>query len=159
MKKFLDSLDLEAMGLWFPVTVSILLALTVIITPKKNISWRETYITFGVVAFVTWFSDSMIARGFDLFDLGDPKKTGLGDLLSYTFIPSSLAILYLNYLKKNNKWKLTIIFTFLSIIITFGMVYSGFMEWKGWNWIISITVYLFAFGFALPAHIKFIRNE
>ncbi|MDQ0298254.1 hypothetical protein J2S78_000662 [Salibacterium salarium] len=159
MQEFIESLDLGAKGLWFPVTVCALFALTVIIIPKKNISWREIYITFGVVAFSTWFSDSILARGFDLFDLGDAKKSGLGDILSYTFIPSSLAILYLNYLTQNNKWKLTTIFTLISLIITFGMVYFGYMKWKEWNWFISIIVFLFAFGFALPTHIKFIRNK
>lgn len=55
------------------------------------------------MGFVTWFCDGLLARGFDLFDIGDPKKAGLGDILSYTFIPTSLAILYLNFLTKNNK--------------------------------------------------------
>lgn len=159
MQKFIESLDLGAKGLWFPVTVCILLGLSVIIIPKKYISWREIYVTFGVVGFVTWFSDAILARGFDLFDLGDASKPGLGDILSYTFIPTSLSILYLNYLTKNNKWKLTIIFTLISLIIAFGMVYFGYMKHNGWNWLISIIVFLIAFGFALPIHIKFIRNK
>ena len=158
MQQFLANLDLGAKGLWFPVTASILFALTVLFIPKKNISWREIYITFGLVGFITWFSDGLIARELDLFDIGDPKKAGIGDLLSYTFIPSSLAILYLNYLTTNNKWILTFCFTLIALLIEFGMVHVGYMKYKGWNWYVSIIVFLIAFGFLLPMHIKLIRK-
>ncbi|MED4229554.1 hypothetical protein [Neobacillus cucumis] len=159
MQQFLANLDLGAKGLWFPVTASILFALIALIIPKKNISWREIYITFAVVGFGTWFSDGLIARELDLFDIGDPKKAGIGDLLSYTFIPSSLAILYLNYLTTNNKWKLTFCFTIIALLIEFVMVYVGYLKYKGWNWYISIIVFLIAFGFLLPIHKKIIRKE
>lgn len=43
MDKFLHNLDLGAEGLWFPVTISILLVLFVLLLPKKNIS-GEKYI-------------------------------------------------------------------------------------------------------------------
>ncbi|MEH7096960.1 hypothetical protein [Neobacillus vireti] len=158
MQQFIANLDLGAKGIWFPVTASILFALTVLIIPKKNISWREIYITFGVVGFITWFSDGLIARELDLFDIGDPKKAGIGDLLSYTFIPSSLAILYLNYLTLTNKWKLTTFFTLIALLIEFGMVHVGYMKYKGWNWYVSIIVFLISFGFLLPMHIKLIRK-
>jgi len=159
MQQFIENLDLGAKGLWFPVTASILFALTVLIISKKHISWREIYITFGIVGFVTWFSDGLIARELDLFDIGDTNKAGIGDVLSYTFIPTSLAILYLNYLTKNNKWKLTLCFTLIALLIEFGMVYVGYLKFKGWNWLASIIVFLLAFGFLLPIHIKLIRKE
>ncbi|WP_299093282.1 hypothetical protein [uncultured Metabacillus sp.] len=159
MQGFIENLDLGAKGLWFPVSVSILLAVIVLFIPKKNISWREIYITFGVVGFVTWFCDGLVAREFDLLDLGHPNKAGLGDTLCYTFVPSSLAILYLNYLTKNNKWKLTIIFTVISLLIDIGMVNVGYMNYKGWDWLMSIIVFLIVFGFLLPIHIRLIRNE
>ncbi|KKI92884.1 hypothetical protein WQ54_06785 [Bacillus sp. SA1-12] len=159
MQEFIKNLDLGAKGMWFPVLVSILLAVIVLFIPKKNISWREIYITFGVVGFVTWFSDGLIAREFNLIDLGNPNKAGLGDTLLYTFVPSSLAILHLNYLTKNNKWKLTIMFTVISLLIEFGIIYVEYMNYKGWNWFISLIVYLIVFGFLLPIHMKIIRNE
>lgn len=93
MHEIIDNLDLSSKGLWFPVTVSIVLVLSVLIIPKK-ISWRDIYITFGVVGFATWLSDGILARAFDLFDIGNPKKAGLGDILSYTLIPTSLSILF-----------------------------------------------------------------
>lgn len=159
MQKIIDHLDLGAKGLWFPVIISILLTTTVLFIRKKNITWREIYITFGVVGFATWFSDAMFARVIDVFDIGHPKKAGLGDILSYTFIPTSLAILYLNYLTKKNKWKLTIIFILLSMLIEFGMIHSGYMKYKGWHWSISIIAFVLAFGFLLPKHISIIRND
>lgn len=159
MDKFIENLDLGAKGLWFPVTVSILLVLIVLFIPKKNINWREIYITFGVVGFATWFTDGLVAREFDLFDVGAPAKAGLGDILSYTFIPSSLAILFLNYFTRNNKWKLTIFFTLLASLVEYGMIYFGYMKYKGWHWSVSIIVFLIVFGFLLPLHIKFIRTD
>ena len=158
MHDFIENLDLSSQGLWFPVAVSIFLALTVLFIPKK-ISWREIYITFGVVGFATWLSDGILARAIDLFDIGDPKKAGLGDILSYTFIPTSLSILFLNFLTRKNKWILTSLFTLVAFLIQFGMVNFGYMTFKGWSGYISIIVYLLAFGFLLPLHLKIIRNE
>lgn len=158
MDSFIKSLDLGAKGLWFPVTVSILLALTVLFISKKNISWREIYMTFGIVGFVTWISDALIARSLDLIDLGDHNTAGLGDILSYTFIPTSLSILFLNFLTKENKWKLSILFTVLSFLVEVGMFYTGYLKYSGWNWAISLIVFLIAFSFLLPIHLKIIRT-
>lgn len=159
MQKFIENLDLGAKGLWFPVIISILLTTTALFIRKKNITWREIYITFGVVGFATWFSDAMFARILDVFDIGHPKKPGLGDILSYTLIPTSLAILFLNYLTRNNKWKLTIGFTFLSLLIEFGMIHSGYMKYKGWHWSISIIAFVLVFGLLLPKHMAIISND
>lgn len=159
MHKWIDQLDLGAEGLWFPATASILLALITIFIPKKGITWREIYITFGVVGFVTWVSDGLIARTFDLLDLGHPQKAGLGEILSYTFVPSSLAVLYINYFTPKNKWKLVIIFTIVSALVEVGMIYSGYMKYRGWNWGISIITFLIIYGFLLPIHIKIIKNS
>ncbi|OAS87761.1 MULTISPECIES: hypothetical protein [Metabacillus] len=158
MDKFIHNLNLGAKGLWFPLTVSILLAITALLIPKKNISWKEMYITFGIVGLGTWISDSIIARAFDLIDLGDPIRTGIGDILSYTFIPTSIAILFLNYFTKENKWRLTILFTVLSFMIDTGMIYFGYMKYKGWNTAFSLIVFIIAFSFLLPIHLKIIRR-
>ena len=159
MDKFLHNLDLGAEGLWFPLTISIILVLLVLLLPKKNISWREIYITFGIVGLATWISDAIIARALDLIDLGDPNKGGIGDILSYTFIPTSLAILFLNYYTKENKWKLSILFSVISFLIEVGMVYFGYMKYTGWSMVISFVVFISAFAFLLPLHLKIIKNE
>ncbi len=158
MVKFIYNLDLGAKGLWFPVIVSILLIIIALFIPKKNISWREIYITFGIVGLVTWISDAIIARALDLLDLGDPNKAGMGEILSYTLIPTSLAILFLNYFTKENKWALSFLFTVISIMIETGMIYFGYMKYQGWNTAISAIVFIIAFSYLLPIHIKIIRK-
>ncbi|MCM3213371.1 hypothetical protein ABER75_19730 [Niallia taxi] len=158
MHEFFTNLDLHAKGLWFPVSVSILLALTVLFIPK-NIPWKEIYITFGVVGLATWLSDGILSRALDLFDIGDPKKAGLGDILSYTFIPTSLAILFINYFTRKNRWILTSWFTLAAFLIEFGMVQLGYLKFKGWNGYFSIIAFVIAFGFLLPLHLKIIRSD
>lgn len=158
MDKFIHNLDLGAKGIWFPITVSIVLVLTSLFIPKKNITWRDMYITFGIVGLFTWISDAIVARGFDLIDLGDPTKGGIGEILSYTFIPTSLSILFINYFTKKNKWKLTILFTILSFLIETGMLFFGYMEYTGWSMFISFIVFIIAFYFLLPIHIKILKR-
>ncbi|ALC81747.1 MULTISPECIES: hypothetical protein [Bacillus] len=159
MNNLLDKLDLTSKGLWFPIVVTILLFITVLIVPKKHITWREVYITFGILGFATWLSDTLVARVFDLIHLGNPKEAGIGDILSYTFIPTSLGVLFFNFFTKKNKWKLTIFFTVLSLLVDIGMQLSGYMAYNGWNLIYSIIFYLFAFRFLLPFHIRLIRGN
>ncbi|MBD1381858.1 hypothetical protein [Metabacillus arenae] len=159
MNEILDQLDLNSKGLWFPIIVSILLFISVLLIPKKNTTWREIYITVGIVGFATWLSDSLVTRVFDLIDLGEPKITGLGEILCYTLIPTSLAALYLNYFTNKNKWILTILFTVLSLLVEFGMHFSGYMKYNGWNLYYSILFLLLTFGFLLPLHIRFIRGN
>lgn len=108
---------------------------------------------------MTWISDAILGRVLDLLDLGNPHKTGLGEILSYTFIPSCLAIIFLNYLTESNKWKLTILFTCISTIIDLGMQYSGYMIFHGWSMFYSIIVFLITYQFILPLHLRFIRRE
>jgi hypothetical protein len=157
MNDIIDKLDIGSKGLWFPVIISILLFITVLIIPKKNITWREIYITFGIVGFVTWISDALITRVFDLIDLGNPNVTGMGEILCYTLIPTSLSVLYLNYFTNKNKWKLTILFIVLSFLVDIGMEYFGYMEYNGWNLFYSLLSFLLVFGYLLPLHIKLIR--
>lgn len=159
MQSWIDQLDLGAKGFWYPTTVSILLVLTVIFIPKKRITWRDIYITFGVVGFATWISDAFITRTFNWLDLGNPDKSGLGEILCYTFIPTSLSVLYLNYLTASNKWKMAIIFTILSSLVELGMIYSGYMKYNGWHWGFSIIAFLIIYGFVLPIHMRIIKHR
>ncbi|MFD2215622.1 hypothetical protein [Metabacillus endolithicus] len=157
MDKLIENLDFGAEGLWFPITISILLSIIVLFIPKRNITWREIYITIGIVGFATWISDAVIARTLDLIDLGDPNKTGIGEIFCYTLIPTSFSILYLNYLSKENKWKITILFIVLSFLVEAGMLYFGYMKYNGWNLAFSFIAFVIAFGFLLPLHSKIIK--
>lgn len=83
-------------GWWYPAILSLILILVIIFMPKKRISWKEIYITFGIIGYVVWMVDMTIAVPFDLFDIGDPQKEGLPELLLYGIIPSCLSVIYLN---------------------------------------------------------------
>ncbi|MCM3727429.1 hypothetical protein M3226_17265 [Neobacillus cucumis] len=109
--------DLHAQGSWLPILLSLLVFIYALFMPKKEIGWREFYVTFGIVGYFAWISDSLLGKMLDLVDFGHPKITGIGEFLSYSLIPSSMAVIYLNYLEKSNKWKLTIIFTIISTLI------------------------------------------
>ncbi|MGG0889723.1 hypothetical protein [Cytobacillus horneckiae] len=155
----LSNLDLGAKGLWFPIMISIALLVTLLLIPKRRINWVEIYIIFCIVGFATWFTDAFILRVFDLIDLGSPKKPGIGDIFSFTFIPSSLACIFLSFLDTKNKWKLVILFTFISFAIELGMEYSGYMTVKGWFNFLSVLFYFFVFVFILPYNLKLIRRR
>ncbi|WP_160725239.1 hypothetical protein [Bacillus sp. USDA818B3_A] len=157
MNSIMKNLDLHAQGVWFPILISMFLLLYALFMPKKEIGWREFYVTFGIVGYLAWISDSILGKMLDLVDFGHPKITGIGEFFSYSFIPSSMAVIYLNYLEKTNKWKLTIIFTIMSVLIEWGMRSVGYMKPHGWSFFISIPLYLVVFAFLLPLHRKWIK--
>ncbi|WP_121640086.1 hypothetical protein [Virgibacillus sp. Bac330] len=158
MDKVIHNLDLHSKGIWFPITISIILVLTMLFTPKKHITWKELYATFGIVAFITWLSDALVARTLDLIDLADPKTAGLAEILVYTFVPSSLSILFINFYTYKNKWLLVIIFTSIAAMMEYIMVHLDYIKYNGWNPFVSIAVYIIAFGFLVPFHIKLLRK-
>lgn len=153
----MKNLDLHAQGNWLPVVLSILLFLYALLMPKKEIGWREFYITFGIVCAFAWITDTVLGKVLDAVDFGSPKITGSGEILSFSLIPSSLSVIYLNYLKKTNKWILSITFTIISALIEWGMIKVGYEKPHGWNFFISIPLYFVTFSFLLPLHNKFIK--
>ncbi|MED3729587.1 hypothetical protein [Priestia filamentosa] len=160
MHSIIQNLDLSARGTWFPTSVGLLLLVFSLFMPKRRINWLEFYITFGIVGYVAWISDTVVGRMLDWADLGDPKITGLGEFASYSFIPSSLSVIYLNYVKKTNKWILVILFTLLSTLIEWIMMQTGYLKIKNWGFFVfSIIVYLIVFGLILPIHIKVIKKN
>ncbi|MEH7418809.1 hypothetical protein V7266_26605 [Neobacillus drentensis] len=157
MNSFIKNLDLHAQGSWLPIVMSLLLLIYALFMPKKEIGWREFYVTFGIVGYFAWISDSLLGEMIDLVDFGNPEFAGIGEFLSYSLIPSSLSVIYLNYFEKSNKWKLTIIFTIISILIEWGMRSVGYMKVHGWSFFISIPLYFVVFAFLLPFHRKLIK--
>lgn len=98
----------------------------------------------------------------DLVDLGDPKITGLGEFTSYSysFIPSSLSDIYLNYAKKTNKWTLVLLFRLVSTLVEWIMIQIEYLKVKNWGFFIfSIIAYFGVFGIILPLHIKIIKKS
>ena len=159
MNSIMKNLDLYAQGTWLPILISLLLFIYALFMPKNEISWQEFYVTFGTIGYFAWISDSILGKMLNLVDFGHPKITGVGEFLSYSLIPSSIAVIYLNYLDKTNKWKLTIIFTIISILIEWGMRSVGYMKPHGWSFFISIPLYFVVFAFLLPLHRKWIKCQ
>jgi len=158
MNRFIENLDLSANGTWLPIIVGVIVLGFMLFMPKR-LRWTEIYLTFGVVGFVTFFMDIAVMAGFfDVFDLGKPAVVGVGDIISYSVIPSCIAIIFLNYYQKDKKWMYVGLFTLLSFLFEWGLVQVGFMELKGWKTWWSIPVYIFVFGFWLPWHFNLIRK-
>ncbi|MEH7505774.1 hypothetical protein V7152_28115 [Neobacillus drentensis] len=153
----IKNLDLHAQGNWLPISLGLLLFLYALFMPKKEIGWRDFYITFGIIGYFAWISDSVLGKMLDLVDFGNPKITGIGEFISYTLIPSSLSVIYLNYLKKTNKWILVFIFTIISTLIEWGMRKVGYMRIHGWSFFISIPLYIIVYSFFLPLQRKLIK--
>ncbi|MFS0778112.1 hypothetical protein ABC255_19190 [Neobacillus sp. 3P2-tot-E-2] len=157
MQSILNNLDLSAKGLWLPVSLGLILFLYALLMPKKEISWRELYITMGVIGFLTWVSDSIFAKYLDLVDFGNPKIVGIGEFITYNFLPSSLSVIYLNYLKKSNKWILVIIFTVISFLIEWSVEKVGYMKLTNWNHLFSIPIFFLVYSYILPLHFRIIK--
>lgn len=147
-----------AQGWWYPVIVSLVLILIILFIPKRLKS-KEIYITFGIVGYIVWTVDTIIAAPFDLFDLATPTKTGLPELLLYGIIPSCLSVIYLNYYKAEKKWTYALLFVVISIILEWLTVKVGLMKLKGWNTLWSLPVHFVFYAFFLPWHIKYIRKQ
>lgn len=157
MESIFKNLDLSAKGLWLPVSLGIIILLYALLMPKKKISWREIYITIGVIGLVTWIADGIFSRYLDLVDFGHPKILGIGEFITYSFLPSSLSVIYLNYLNKANKWKLVIIFTVISFLIEWAVVKVGYMKLTHWNHLFSIPIFFFVYSYFLPLHFRKIK--
>lgn len=159
MNGFLDRLDIHAQGLWLPLVFGAIVLLFVIFMPKRQITWLGIYFTFGVIGYVGLILDiNVMAEYFDLFDLGDPLREGIGDLASYAVIPSCLAAIFLNYYDKKNKWLYVAVFTFISYSYEWALTSIGYMKLAGWqNWY-SIPVFIVIYGLWLPWHLEALKK-
>ncbi|BBN99623.1 hypothetical protein [Sporolactobacillus terrae] len=158
MVDWIKVFDLNQKGLWFSVSISIILFLLMLFLPKKNINWVGIYFTFPIISLITWLIDTSLFIPFDLLDLGNPHVEGVGDVLLFTFVPASLSCLFLNYFVEKRRWLLTIIFTIISLSIELGLMWTDYLVLHGWHTIYSLIVYLSVFGFLLPLHRKILTN-
>lgn len=159
MDKFIKNLDLGAEGMWLPIIIACILLLYIAFMQKKAMKWREIYITIGVVGLMTWVADNIFAGFLNLVDFGDGTISGLGEMITYTFIPSSLAVIYLNYLKRDRKWNLVLLFMLLSLIVEGTVTAIGYMKQNHWNLLFSIPIYFIVYYYYLPWHQKWIACE
>ncbi|WP_303985075.1 hypothetical protein [Niallia circulans] len=102
--------------------------------------------------------DITIAAPFDIFDIGT-KRDGLPELLLYGFIPSCIAVIFLNlYDKSSHKKSLILLFIFISFFLEWLAEKIGSMTSNSWHAWYSIPVFTIIFFFCLPWHLKFIRK-
>jgi hypothetical protein len=160
MEKFLQNLDLSSKGLWFPITLGLIFLIYILFMPKR-LSWREIYFVFCTTGYVAITIDVFLMLNYlDVFDLGrDPQQEGIGDFICYGIIPSSFAVIFLNYFKQEKKWIYVTIFTILATLSEWLLVQVGYMQLKGWHTWWSIPVFIVVFGFWLPKQLSLLRKE
>jgi len=158
MSLILGRLDLEARGVWYPISFSAFVVLFILFMKKRHVTWRQIYATFGVICSLSWIMDITSAIYFDAFRYGTDHGIGIADLISITFIPSGLAIIYLNYRTQSNKWLLLILFTLLSLGIEFITIQVNYFHLIHWKLYYSVIMYLIVYGCLLPLHKRVIEN-
>jgi hypothetical protein len=152
------NIDLSAKGVWFPIVFGIIILTLVVLMPKR-LSKKEIYFTVGVVGYVALILDIFVfAIALDVFDLGNSEIVGIGDIISYGIISPCMALLFLNFYKKEKKWVYVSIFTIISFLYEVVLVNIGYMDLHGWNSLFSIPVHIVSFGFWFPYHLKLMRR-
>lgn len=151
-------LDLNPDGVWLVYSVgAIIIPLSLFL--KKHLTWKEWYITFGVVGFLAWLGNIVFFYQLDLLDSGKPSIGSLPDTIMFGFAPACASVVYCNfYVSSTAKRFLGTLFTLGSIIMEYSLVAIGFLVQKGWSTWYSIPIYLILYFIFLPRHIKFIRN-
>ncbi|WP_248925690.1 hypothetical protein [Paenibacillus hamazuiensis] len=157
LNDIVDSMDFST-GWWYPVVLGLFLLLFVAFMPKRGVNWREIYLTFGVIAGLVWATDTVFAVWFDLFDVGEPHKRGIGEFFLYSIIPPSFSVIYLNYYEERHKLLYTLIFTSLSGLAEWATVAVGLMKLNNWHTLFSVPVYLVVYYYYLPVHLRIMER-
>ncbi|OPX87507.1 MAG: hypothetical protein A4E53_02459 [Pelotomaculum sp. PtaB.Bin104] len=160
MENFIQRLDLQGSGIWFPLIMGTIALAFVILMPKRQLKWRGIYLTFGVIGYVAVMLDVFfVGEYLDVFDIGDPYLEGIGDLMSYAIIPSCLAVIFLNYFNQSQKWFHVTLFIVISFTFEWVLTQVGYMKLKGWQNYYSIPVYFVVYSMWLPWHLKLIQQR
>jgi hypothetical protein len=137
-------------GEWFVwLLVGVSLAV-VFLMPKKNLTWTGLFISLRVSGDITWFADVVAATPIDLFDLSKKNTTDLSDAFLFTFVPSSIATVFMNFYEPSKKWLFTVMFILLSSGLEWGLVLVGYMRNLQWETWYGIPVYFLLFFFFFP---------
>ncbi|MDQ0899279.1 MULTISPECIES: hypothetical protein [unclassified Paenibacillus] len=146
-------------GEWYVWSLFVFWILTVLLMPKKNLTWVGVLVTFGVTSSITWFCDTLIGSAFDLFDLSKTNAVELSDSILVTFVPACIVTVYVNYLDLKRKWVYAFFFTLLSFGLEWVLVKVGYMRNKNWNTLYSIPVYFIFFAFFFPWLLRMISKK
>ncbi|WP_139367383.1 hypothetical protein [Metabacillus halosaccharovorans] len=137
-------------GEWYVWILVIISVFSVLLMPKKNLTWVGIFITFGVSGHITWLSDSIVGGAIDLFDLAKKNSIELSDAFLISFVPPCISTIYVNFYTPQKKWAFALIFTLLSFVLEIGLVKFGYMENKNWETLYGIPVYFIFYRFFFP---------
>lgn len=138
--------------------ISILVLSLAVLFVKKRLSLRENIIIFVTIAFISQMSDRYVGAILDLFDIGPTKEVDLIDLFFVPIVPSCIAILFLNTFKRSRYVIYAIVWSVLSFLYEWSLVYFGYMKLRSWKPWYSIPVYIAVF-FLLPWYLRYIKRE
>lgn len=158
LNEIIENLDIHAKGFWCPITWTIILVLVVLFVPKKKMNWLQIYCTYGVLGTLAWVANCIFGISLNLVDFGSAEWTGIGEMLNYTLIPSSLGILYLNNFRRENRLLRTLMFMVLSLFVEWTCHAAGFMGYNHWSLLYSVPIYFIIYYFVLPLHYRIIRT-
>lgn len=159
MHDIVKNMDLYSKGVWLPLTLSSLLFLYALFMRKKGLSWKEFYVTMGCIGYMAWIGDTLTGNMINLYDLGKPNVTGLGDTMAFALIPASLSCIFLNYRTEANKWPLSALFVGISMTVYWFCMAVGYFKQHGWNWLYSLVFFIFAFTILVPLHARIMRSQ
>ncbi|WP_338448460.1 hypothetical protein R4Z09_19815 [Niallia oryzisoli] len=137
-------------GEWYVWILVIISVFTVLLMPKKNLTWIGVFITLGVAGHLTWISDSLVGGAFDLFDLAKKNTIELSDAFLISFVPACISTIYVNFYNFKKGLIFSSIFTLLSFVLEIGLVKVGYMENKNWETWYGIPVYFIFYRFFFP---------
>lgn len=127
--------------------------------PKK-LTPQEIYVTWGMISAIAINSDLLLGNLLDWYDFGR-NDLQLYDLIVDAVLPSSFAILFLNFMPvhcSKSSLRYIIIWTAFSVAYEWVAVWVGFENLKGWTPWYSTPIYFAVFLF-LRWHIGFIRRS
>ncbi|WP_338787684.1 hypothetical protein [Metabacillus sp. FJAT-53654] len=146
-------------GEWYVWTLVITTILFVLIMPKKNLTWVGIFITIVFSSGFSWISDSIAGSLIDLFDLAKKQTIEPGDAMLISFVPASIATIYVNFYKPHKKWIFAFVFTLLCFVLELGLVKSGYMVNNDWNTWYGIPVYFTLFRFFFPWYLQLLSKN
>ncbi|ALC81912.1 MULTISPECIES: hypothetical protein [Bacillus] len=146
-------------GEWYVWILGVALLLIVLFMPKKNLTWTGIFVTLGVAGDITWLADTVAAVPIDLFDIAKKNTTELSDTFLLTFVPASIATIYVNFYIPQKKWVFTVFFTFLSFLLESGLVQVGYMKNIYWETWYGIPIYFVLFGFFFPWLLRILSKK
>ena len=124
--------------------ILVVLIIAIIFMPKR-LTLKENIIIVPTVGYFAWISHIIVGLILDLYDMGTTKKIDMSDWTLVTFVPSFMAVVFLNFKKTNKLFVYTLVWTVLSALAEFVLTKSGYMKYHGWSIWYSLPIYYLSF--------------